>query len=75
MKRRIARLEGNAKTTKQLEGTLEKHVKILEAALKKERERVKSLINGEKIDLHKDAKELAREELKSLSKDTLDSLS
>ena len=65
MKRRIGRLEGEAKTTKRLHGTLEKHVKILEVALRKEREKVKDLTNGEKVNLHKDAKEIAREELKA----------
>ena len=64
MKRRIGRLEGEAKTSKRLQGSLEKHVKILEMALKKERERLKGMSNGEQIKLDKDAKDLAREELK-----------
>lgn len=67
MKRRIGRLEGEAKTTKRLHSTLEKHIKILEMALKREREKVKTLSNGEKVDLLKDSKEVAREELKALN--------
>ena len=67
MKRRIGRLEGDTKTTKRLHVTLEKHVKILELALKKEREKVKSMSNGEQSLSMKDAKEAAKEELKSLT--------
>ena len=67
MKRRIGRLEGDTKTTKRLHVTLEKHVKILELALKKEREKVKNMSNGEKPLSIKDSKDTAREELKSLT--------
>jgi striatin 1/3/4 len=66
MKSRIGRLEGESRTTKRLNESLGKHVKILEIALKKEREKVKSLAKGDQIDYHKDPKELAREELKNV---------
>ena len=67
MKRHIGRLEGEGKTTKRLHSTLEKHVKILELALRKEREKTKNLTNGNHTDSPKDSKEAAREELKSMS--------
>ena len=66
MKSRIARLEGDARKSKKIQESLGKHVKILEIALKKERERVKALSNGEKVDVQKDPKELAKESLKNL---------
>ena len=68
MKSRIGRLEGESKTNKRLHDSLGKQIKMLESALKKEREKVKSLTKGEKVDFAKDAKELAREELKSIGK-------
>ncbi|MCJ1407745.1 hypothetical protein MMC19_001816 [Ptychographa xylographoides] len=43
MKSRIGKLEGDGRTSKRLQETLGKHVKILENALRKEREKVKSL--------------------------------
>jgi len=71
MKSRIARLEGESKTNKRLHESLGKQIKMLESALKKEREKVKSLTKNEKVDFAKDAKELAREELKSIGKGLL----
>lgn len=71
MKSRIGRLEGESKTYKRLHDSLGKHVKMLESALKREREIVKSLKKGENVDFGKDAKELAREELKSIGKGLL----
>ena len=67
MKSRIGRLEGDIRTTKRSNDSLGKYVKILETALRKEREKTKSLANGEKVDVHADPKELAREALKSIS--------
>lgn len=66
MKSRIGRLEGDIRTTKRSNDSLGKYVKILEIALRKEREKTKSLANGEKVDVHADPKELAKEALKSL---------
>ena len=43
MKSRIGKLEGDGKTSKRLQETLGKHVKILENALKREREKIKAL--------------------------------
>ena len=41
MKSRIGKLEGDGRTSKRLQESLGKHVKILENALKKEREKNK----------------------------------
>ncbi|EEH46289.1 uncharacterized protein PADG_02387 [Paracoccidioides brasiliensis Pb18] len=66
MKSRIGRLEGDARTSKRMHETLGKHVKMLEAALRMEREKVRSLTAGEPVNLAKDPKELAKENLKVL---------
>jgi len=71
MKSRIGRLEGESRTTKRLHESLGKHVKILEIALKREREKVKALTKGESVDVQKDPKEIAREELKNIGKGLL----
>lgn len=71
MKSRIARLEGEARTAKRLHDSLGKHVKILEIALTKEREKVKNLSKGEKVDIQRDPKDVAREELKAMGKGLL----
>lgn len=47
MKSRIGKLEGDGRTSKRLQESLGKHVKILENALKKEREKVKALQSGQ----------------------------
>jgi nitric oxide reductase activation protein len=70
MKSRIATLEGEAKKSKPTHDALSKHIKMLELALRKEREKVKSLSKGEEVDM-KDAKELAREQLKAAGKGML----
>jgi hypothetical protein len=67
MKTRIASLEGDVKKSKPTHDALSKHIKMLELALRKEREKVKSLSKGEEVDM-KDAKELAREQLKAAGK-------
>ncbi|KAH0841482.1 hypothetical protein AYO21_07075 [Fonsecaea monophora] len=69
MKNRIAILEGETRTSKGMRVSLERHVKLLESALKKEREKVKHAAKGETVDHSKDAKELAREELKAINND------
>lgn len=65
MRNRIAILEGETRTSKGMRTSLERHVKLLETALKKERERSRNASKGEVVDNLKDAKELAREELKA----------
>lgn len=68
MKSRIGRLEGDARKSKKTQESLGKYIKILETALKKERERTQSLSNGEKVDIQRDPKEIARENLKAIPK-------
>jgi striatin 1/3/4 len=68
MKSRIGGLEGDARTSKRMQESLGRHVKILESALKREREKVKILNKGEKVDTSKDPKEAAKENLKIISK-------
>jgi Striatin family len=75
MKSRIGRLEGDIRTSKRLHESLGKHVKMLELALKKEREVVRSLRNGEKMDEIRDPKEIAKESLKALSNGQFPSVS
>ena len=67
MKSRIGTLEGDARTSKRMHESLGKHVKILEAALKREREKVKNLTKGEKIDMPRDLKEVAKGNLKAIA--------
>ena len=57
MKSRIGKLEGDGRTNKRLQESLGKHVKILENALKKEREKVKALQAGSKLEEPEEAKE------------------
>jgi len=71
MKNRIAILEGETRTSKGLRSSLERHVKLLEIALKKEREKMKSLNKGEIIDSQRESKEMARDELKAIGKGRL----
>lgn len=66
MKKRIAGLEGEARSSKGLRGVLERQIRMLEFALRKERENVKKLKNGEPVDLSVDSKEAAREEISKL---------
>ncbi|KAL8693093.1 MAG: hypothetical protein Q9218_002017 [Villophora microphyllina] len=54
MKSRIGKLEGDGRTSKRLQESLGKHVKILENALKKEREKVKTLQSGQPSEEKKD---------------------
>lgn len=68
MKNRIAILEGETRTSKGIRTSLERHVKLLEVALKRERERVRSADKGEGVESQKGAKELARDELRAVGK-------
>lgn len=47
MKSRIGKLEGDGRTSRRLQESLGKHVRLLENALKKEREKVKALQLGQ----------------------------
>jgi hypothetical protein len=66
MKSRIGKLEGDIRTSKRLNESLGKHVRLLEAALKKEREKNKKLSNNEKVEDTRDTKEIARESINAI---------
>lgn len=66
MKKRIGGLEGEARSSKSLRGILERQIRMLEYALRKERETITKLKKGESVDLSKDSKEAAREEIEKL---------
>lgn len=66
MKSRIGRLEGDLRTSKRLHESLGKHVRLMETALKREREKVKKLSNNEKPEDSKDPKDAARESVNFL---------
>jgi striatin 1/3/4 len=66
MKSRIGQLEGELRTSRRLQESLGKHVRLMETALKKEREKSKKLSNNESIEDMKDPKEIARENVEFL---------
>lgn len=66
MKSRIGRLEGELRTSKRLHDSLGKHVRLMEAALKREREKVKKLSNNENIEDAKEPQDIARESISFL---------
>lgn len=68
MKSRIGKLEGDGRTSKRLQESLGKHVKILENALKKEREKVKALQAGQTSEGKKEGMEAPQEGSQALSK-------
>lgn len=70
MKSRIGKLEGDGRTSKRLQESLGKHVKILENALKKEREKVRALQAGQTTEEKKEESEGPQEGSKSLPKRT-----
>lgn len=65
MKSRIGKLEGDGRTSKRLQESLGKHVKILENALKKEREKVKALQSGQPLEESKANSEAPTEAIKA----------
>lgn len=70
MKSRIGKLEGDGRTSKRLQESLGKHVKILENALKKEREKVKALQTGQSSEDKKEGTESPQEGSKAALKRT-----
>ena len=64
MKSRIGKLEGESRTSKRLQESLGKHIKILESALKREREKVKSLQADPKADVQEEAPKEVKVDLK-----------
>lgn len=70
MKSRIGKLEGDGRTSKRLQESLGKHVKILENALKKEREKVKALQSGQQSEDKNQGAESPRQAAKASLKRT-----
>ncbi|KAG7008593.1 striatin pro11 [Physcia stellaris] len=68
MKSRIGKLEGDGRTNKRLQESLGKHVKILENALKKEREKSKAPQTESKLEEKREEKEPPKVEAKPLLK-------
>lgn len=69
MKSRIGKLEGDGRTSKRLQESLGKHVKILENALKREREKVKASLAEARAD-EKEESEDSRQRPKTVLKRT-----
>ena len=62
MKSRIGKLEGDGRTNKRLRESMDKHIRILEHALKKEREKTKALQNeGQTEDQKEDKKDIKQD--------------
>lgn len=68
MKSRIGKLEGDGRTNKRLQESLGKHVKILENALRKEREKARAPPVEEQEEEKKEEIEGAKENVKAGSK-------
>ncbi|KAL1973512.1 hypothetical protein VTN31DRAFT_6147 [Thermomyces dupontii] len=68
MKSRVGRLEGDLRTSKRIQESLGKHVRMLELALKKERETVRNLRRGLNVEDIPDPKEIAKENMKNIPK-------
>ena len=75
MKSRIGKLEGDGRTSKRLQETLGKHVKILENALKREREKVKGLQAGGNSATNKEDVEGSKDRPENPSKRTSTTIS
>lgn len=68
MKSRIGKLEGDGRTSKRLQESLGKHVKILENALKREREKLKSLSTEAQAEEKRAESGESAQEAKAISK-------
>ncbi|KAL8850189.1 MAG: hypothetical protein Q9221_004875 [Calogaya cf. arnoldii] len=68
MKSRIGKLEGDGRTSKRLQESLGKHVRLLENALKKEREKVKALQLGQAPEEKKGEAQSPKEGAKPIQK-------
>ena len=68
MKSRIGKLEGDGRTAKRMQESLGKHVKILENALRRERDKAKAPQLEESTEIKKEEKKGEKENLKASSK-------
>ena len=68
MKSRIAKLEGDGRTNKRLRESMDKHIRLLENALKKEREKAKAPQAESQPDDKKEASQAAKLNVRPTSK-------
>ena len=68
MKSRIGKLEGDGRTNKRLRESMDKHIRILEHALKKEREKMKALQNEGQMGDQKEEKKEIKQDAKTDTK-------
>ena len=68
MKSRIGKLEGDGRTNKRLRESMDKHIRLLEHALKKEREKVKTLQSGSQTEDKKEEGQVGNQNTRPITK-------
>ena len=68
MKSRIGKLEGDGRTNKRLRESMDKHIRLLEHALKKEREKAKAPQSDSQTDDKKEASQVTKPNARPTSK-------
>lgn len=70
MKSRIGKLEGDGRTNKRMRESMDKHIRLLEHALKKEREKAKSPASGSQVEAKKEESQVTKQNIRPTSKGT-----
>lgn len=68
MKSRIGKLEGDGRTNKRLRESMDKHIRLLEHALKKEREKAKSQQPGSQTEDKKEESQVMKQNVRPTAK-------
>ena len=68
MKSRIGKLEGDGRTNKRLRESMDKHIRLLEHALKKEREKAKTSQSESQTEDKKEASGVGKQSTRPTSK-------
>ena len=68
MKSRIGKLEGDGRTNKRMRESMDKHIRLLEHALKKEREKVKALQSGSPTEDKKEEGQVGNQNTRPIAK-------
>ena len=68
MKSRIGKLEGDGRTNKRLRESMDKHIRLLEHALKKEREKAKALQSGSHVEDKTEENQVTKPNIRPTSK-------
>lgn len=68
MKSRIGKLEGDGRTNKRLRESMDKHIRLLEHALKKEREKAKAPQPGSQVEDKKEESQVTKPNVRPTSK-------